>query len=62
MPTDCDPWPGNTKADEVIVVSVAAESVLTRPGLCDNACIFGEPVACCGILRAMTDPSASSPR
>ena len=37
MPTDCEPWPGNTKADEVIVCSVAADSTLTRAGVCECA-------------------------
>ena len=37
MPTDCEPWPGKTKAERVIARSVSADSTLTRAGLCDLA-------------------------
>jgi DNA-binding MarR family transcriptional regulator len=56
MPTDCEPWPGNTKADEVIDASLAAGIVRTRTGLCDNAWIPGDPAASRTILQAH-DPS-----
>ena len=36
MPTDCEPWPGNTKADVVIAAQRSApQSALTRAGLCE---------------------------
>jgi len=37
MPTDCEPWPGKTKADVVIVRSLAAVSCVTRAGVCATA-------------------------
>ena len=53
MPTDCDPWPGKTKADEVIGRSVAAESPFTRAGVCEIA----RKGAVRAMLGRMTHPS-----
>src|SRR5690242_7219977 len=57
IPTDCEPWPGNTRAEEDIEKTLAPDSGLTRAGVCAIA----RKTGLAGILAAVIALHARQP-